>query len=405
MMKTILKNKNGITLILSIMLMTLVLFLSLYYLNFSLSEKQISSSQSIGAKTYYLAESGVADMIWKLKNDATYKTNFETDPNWVASTTRVNPFGADSGSYTVTITNSSQAHADIVSTGSVTINGKTSQRIIKTKVFKAMGESLVGPNAIYADGNIDISSSIVNYLDGGSHSNGVYIVNGASVLTVEGDLNATGNYLLNWQATTSISGEIHAANYPPAAAPVIMPAVDFNSAATSSMKNRATTTYTAAQFEALLNDNPNLTLDGPIIYVNGEVEIEKAINLTINGLLVIQGDLEIDSNNTKTINITINHATGTPAGIMSSEKIEIKKLKGTIDINGVIYANDTIDLLNITSAAANFDIIGGLIARKVTITSCTRPINIHYNTDPLNDSFFAAQFSPVVTVEHWEEEY
>src|SRR5680860_1622094 len=107
-----LKNNKGVALIITILLMSLLLFLSLYFLNFSLTEKRISQSQTLGIKTYYLAEAGVAEMIWQLKNNETYKNNFENDPSWTETLIRNNPFGSDSGSYKVTIANSSEAHGE-----------------------------------------------------------------------------------------------------------------------------------------------------------------------------------------------------------------------------------------------------------------------------------------------------
>jgi Tfp pilus assembly protein PilX len=401
-----LKKRKGIALLNTLLFMSLILFLALYFINFSITENRISESQITGMKTYYLAEAGVSQMIWKLKNDATYKNSFETNPTWTANFTSNNPFGTNSGSYTVSIANTGLAHGDIISTGSFNINGKTSQRVIKTKVFKAMGQITSAGNSVYADGNIDISSSVVNYNNGSSHSNGNYIVNGNTDLYIEDNLEATGNYNSNWQADVIVGGAIYAANYPNGAAAVIeMPAVDFNSGAPASMKNMASIIYTENEFENLINSNSTLTLNDPIIYVSGDVEIEKTINLTINGLLVVQGNFEVDSNNNKTINLTINHAAGSPAGIMAMDKIEFDETKGDININGVIYANNQVNITNITSSSANFTVTGGIIGRKVTITSCSRPININYEGTAILDSFFETEFSPVITVEYWEEEY
>lgn len=403
----ILKKRKGVALLNTLLFMSLILFLALYFINFSITESRISKSQVTGMKTYYLAEAGVAQMIWKLKNDAAYKNSFETDPAWTANFTSDNPFGANSGSYTVSIANTNLAHGDIISTGSFNIGGKISQRVIKTKVFKAMGQISSSGNSVYADGNIDISSSVVNYNNGGSHSNGVYTVNGEGTnLYIDGDLEATGNYNKNWPANVTLTGVIYAANEPRGAAPFVeMPAVDFNSSDPASMKNMANIIYTENEFENLINSNSTLTLNGPIIYVSGDVRIEKAIDLTINGLLVMEGNFEVDSNNNKTINLTINHTAGSPAGIMAMKKIDFDEIKGNININGVVYANDQANITNINSASANFTVNGGIIGRKVTITSCSRPIDINYESTAITDSFFETEFSPVITVEYWEEEY
>ena len=396
-----LKNNRGVALLLSVLLMALILFLTIYYLHSSLAESKIAVSQTSGAKTYYLAESGIAEIIWKLKNEPAYSDNFEALDDWSDSFTRNSPFGADSGSYTVTIANTSKAHADIISTGSININGKASQRVIKTKIYKPLGATSISSSAAFADGNIDISSSNVNFINGDASSNGNFIVNGVSTLNVDGDLNAVGNYIENWQATANITGTTRAANVPPAPPVMDMPAVDFDSAATSSLKNMADFIYTENQFEDLLEDNPNLTLNG-IIYVIGEVEIKNPINLTINGLLVTSKEFKVEHGNG--VNITVNNSPGAHSGIMSKSKIEFEDNMGDVNINGVLYAADQLDIKNLSSGGV-FDVNGGMASRKLTISGAQRTINITHNNDILLENFPATDFSPVIVVEHWEEEY
>lgn len=393
------KPQNGVALLITILIMSLILSLSVYVLNFSLTETKIALSQVSGAKTYYLAEAGIQEMVWKLKNDAGYKNSFETNPNWTASFSRSDPFGPTSGSYAVTIANASLAHGDIISTGSINLNGQTSQRIVKTYVYRALGQSGIGESASYADGNIDISSSNVNYSGGNAHSNGVFNINGASNVNITGDLEAVGNYNENHQATVTVGGTIHAANYSPAAAAITMPAVDFDSNDAASLKNRANATYTPNQFENLIENNPTLTLNG-IIYVSGQTEIEDNVNLTINGLLAINGDLEIK----KVASLAVMNAAGTASGIMANGKMKFKDDLGNININGVLYSTDQLTIEN-AQAGANFTINGGTASRKLTITSSSRIINIIFNNQILVDTLAPASFSPVLTVEHWEEEY
>ena len=62
----IMKNNRGVELIMTILLMTIILFLAAYLLDAALIENRIAISQSWGAKTYYLAEAGIQDMVWKL---------------------------------------------------------------------------------------------------------------------------------------------------------------------------------------------------------------------------------------------------------------------------------------------------------------------------------------------------
>jgi len=404
-------QNRGVALILTLLLMSLVLFLSLYLLSFTLTEDRISRSQSLGAKTYYLAEAGIQEMVWKLKNDAAYKQNFETNPSWTASFTRLNPFGAGNGSYTVNIANSALAHGTITSTGTIDFGGgKTSQRIVKTYVYRALGQSGVKDNGGYADGDVNISYSKVNFHDGSAYSNNVFDINGASTVNIDTDLNATGNYLKSQFSTVNVGGEINSKNVsPPAAEPITMPAVDFDSDSPDSYINRATVVYTSAQFDTLMQNNQNLTLAGPITYVDGDVDVKGAQNLTVNGLLVVGRDLIVGHSWCRGFrcgsnNITVNHTTGQAAGILAKRKINFESWTGAINISGVVYANDQLSVLSFP-VGFNFNVTGGLIGRKLTITSVWQPLNINYNNDILAETLGATEFSPVITVEHWEEEY
>ncbi|MBU0722275.1 hypothetical protein KKA93_02355 [Patescibacteria group bacterium] len=403
------KLQSGVALLITILIMFLILSLGIYVLNFSSTETKIAASQVSGGKTYYLAEAGIQEMVWKLKNDASYKNNFETNPTWTASFTRTDPFGPNSGSYTVAITNTSIAHGNIISTGSININDKTSQRIVKTYVYRALGQSGVKDNGGFADGNIDISYSKVNFHDGSAHSNNNFIVNSFSTVNVDTDLNAVNQYIKSDSSTVSVAGAIHSANYPPAAASITMPAVDFDSASANSLKNRATIVYTQAQFEILMQNNQNLTLPGPITYVDGDVNVKGGQTLTVNGLLIVGRDLIVGHSLCRGFrcgsnSITVNHTTGQAAGILAKRKINFETWISDISINGVVYASDQLSIVSFP-IGFSFNVTGGLIGRKLTITSIWQPLNINYNNDILVETLGATEFSPIITVNHWEEEY
>jgi len=402
-------NNKGVALILTILLMTLILFLSLYLLSFSLTEDRIAHSQAWGAKTYYLAEAGVQELVWKLRNDTTYKQNFETNPAWTTTFSRTNPFGTNSGTYTVTITNSSLAHGEITSIGTINIaGGNTSQRIVKTYVYRAIGQSGLANNTGYADGDINFSASLINFYGGNLHSNINVIVNLISTINIEDDLDAVNNFNKSFLSTVNVGGTIHAKNYPPAGSNITMPAVDFDSADPNSLKNKATVVYSQTQFDNLVAANQNLTLNGPITYVDGDVTLKCDHSLTINGLLVAARDLDIGNLSLACLlqcgknNITVNHTSGQPSGILAKRKINFDLCTGNVNVNGIIYANDEFKTLSLPKS---FNIIGSLIGRKLSITSVWQPINITLNNDYLNEVLTPTEFSSVITVEHWEEEY
>jgi Tfp pilus assembly protein PilX len=407
-MKKIYNNKRGVALLLTILMISLVLFLAIYFLNFSVTEKRISKSQAWGAKTYYLAESGVQEMVWRLKNDVAYKNSFETNASWAETFIRNNPFGPNSGSYTVTITNSSLAHGDIVSTGSIDIGGsQETQRIVKTSVYRAMGSTLtLEDNCGYADGNINLSFSLVNFYNGSAHSNNNFIVNGVSTINIDTDLNVANNYNKSWLSTVNYGGIL---NNP--ASEINMPAVDFDSTDSESLKNKADVVYTESQFEDLLDANQNLILNDPITYVEGDVDLYGDFNVTINGLLVVERDFEVGRklcwsgwSRCGRPTITVNHIAGEPSGILAKRKVYFKIWTGGMDIDGVIYANDQLDILSFP-LGFTFNADGGLVSRKLTITSVWSPINITRNEEIMTSTIGDTEFSQVITVEHWEEEY
>ena len=416
------KNNKGIALVITVITITLFLFLAIYFLSVASTEKLIARSHATGNKVYYLAEAGINEMVWLIKNNSTYRDNFENDASWTASTTRDNPFGPNTGSYTASIINSSAAHGEIISTGSIDIgNGNTAQRVIRTFVYKAMGTSGVDDSSGYADGNINISDSIVNFYNGSAHSNNTFIINNSSVVNIDTDLKALGVYNEHHSATVTIaSGTIYASNYDPPgpAAEIEMPAVDFDSAEPTSYLNIADDVYTENEFKNLMEDNQNLVLTASTTYVTGSVELKGAQTLTINGLLVVEKDFTVGFNdnwasagrncpgNCGPSNLYINHASGTPAGIFAGRHVDFKQYTGDVEIYGVVYANDLMNLTNIAADVSNdFDVTGGLIARKLTATSCQEPINITHDNNILMDSLGSASTSPTIVVEHWEEEY
>ncbi|MCK5320758.1 hypothetical protein KAJ61_05220 [Candidatus Parcubacteria bacterium] len=411
--KKINKQQKGITIILVLLITTSLMFLALYLLNFSLTEKLIAKSQSLGNRAYYLSEAGINEIVWLLKNNSQYQTNFETENSWATTTSRIDPFGSNTGSYSATITNSSPAHGEILSIGTINLSsGHSAQRVIKILVYKPMGQSGIASSSGYADGNIDISNSLVNFINGDAHSNNVFTINNSSVVNVSGNLNAVGNYIKAGSATVTLGGDFYAANMPNGPATEIpMPAVDFNSSDPGSYKNRATIIYSESDFDDLMDINQVLTLTDPITYVTGDVELKGDQTLIMDkALLIVEKDFTVGfkKNGHSRIgpsNLIIQSASGTPAGVLTGRHVDFKQYTEIVDIYGVVYAADKMNLTGIDSYTTQFDVRGGLLARKLTISSCWQPINITHDNEILINTLGSASSSPTIIIEHWEEEY
>ncbi|HPN89617.1 MAG TPA: hypothetical protein PLK22_02320 [Candidatus Paceibacterota bacterium] len=405
-------NRKGFVLATSVLIMGLLLLLATYVVSFTITEFKISNSQATATKTYYLAESGIAEAIWRIKNDPTWKTNFETDPAWTITYTR-DPALYSNGSYQIQIINSGLARGEIIVTGFIDNGGRIAQRVVKTSIYKALGESVVGNNGEYADGDINISGSVMHVYNGSMFSNINIIVNLISVVDVDDAVRAVNNVNQSWTSTINAPGGIYAKNKSaPVPDPIPMPAISFNDASDpDSYINKADHIYTKNQFSDLMWANPNLTLDG-ITYVTGDIDIKGPQKLTINGTLVSEGNIEVGKNTLFCCwglrcgrsDITINRpaTSGSPSGLLAKGKINFELCLDDFDAQGLVYATDQVSIL---SLPGTFDILGGIISRKLTLTSIWQGINITFDNEIISYTIGDPQYSPVVTVEHWEEEY
>ena len=410
------KDKSGSVLIIAVLLMGTMLFLAVYFLSFSLTEKKISSGQTAGVKTYYLAEAGIAEMIWRLKNDAAYQTNFEENASWTTSFSREAPLGQGT-SYEVSIANTDYAHAEIISVGKEDIgNGKTAQRVVKTKVYKAIGEGTdFGELAMYSDMDIEMSGMSGNIYSGSLHANDDVYLDWFNDFYIEKNIYAGDDYSDFW-SSIDIDGVIQTDSDE-----VEIPGLDFNSASADSFRNRADVVYSRNQMRWYLEDNPDgITLDSPITYVEGGMELKEGTDLTVNGLLVVNGDLIIGEDGCHGAwwwadcgdsQVTVNSISGEPSGLIVKGKISFGDYTNDISINGVIYAGNRVDIY---TENTDFDIVGGIISERVSIVEASlfglndSELNLTFDQDIVEDSLgisIGSEFSPVINIDHWEEEY
>jgi hypothetical protein len=398
-------KQSGFALVTTVLIVSTMVLLVIYVISFTITELKISNSQASTVQAYYLAESGMAEAIWRLKNDETWKDGFENNSSWEYTYTKNSALYPD-GSYEITITNSGLAQGEIVSIGKLTVGGFTTQRAIKTSVYKAIGATPIEEIDTYADGNIVSSTSIINVYDGGIFANGNIEIKSGSVVNSDGNVTSTGNIIRSWDSTINAPALIENAD------PILMPAISFDDESDpNSYINQATVIYTENEFEDLLDNDHNLVLPGPITYVSGNVEIYGINNLTINGALVTEGRIEIGKVTSLCCyeadcgysDIVINREDRfSPAGILSKDRIDFEACLNSFNATGLIYANDKINILSIPGT---FDLNGSTVSRKLTITSLWQGINITKEREVVASTLGEMGFAPIITVDHWEEEY
>jgi len=68
----------------------------------------------------------------------------------------------------------------------------------------------------------------------------------------------------------------------------------------------------------------------------------------------------------------------------------------------LVYSGDETKL---SSVAAPIVIQGGVVVKKLTLSSLWNGIDIYLDSDVIVDTFGNPQYSPLITVDHWEEKY
>jgi len=460
-------QEKGVILIVSVLILGVLLTLGAYFLTFTLTESRISKSQIAGIQDYYLAEAGVNEVIWKLKNDPVWKSNFETPPgcyNWSANFSRSNTLLPNS-SYQVQIQNSDCARGQIIATSSLNLAlGKSAQRVVKTKVFKAIG-SLTGDSAVFSGGtseNIDINASLVNVYNGNLFANNnlsiglisnVDVYDNPDTENLEGKAVAGGNLTVSWLSSLDslarcaknvCQGDCTGQGCPPSI--ISMPMVDFDSNNDNSYKKKALAKEGLGQCSILCNqaqcstkcvltdseftdllwqvgEEGTLTLNNEITYVTGSIDLKGARFLVVNGALVADGTISIGENQCWTNKghkdcgndqITVSDpGTGKPSGILTKGKINFGLYSSyhTMDIVGLVYANDEIRIVSVPQI---FRVTGGVLGRKIAIVSVWASMNFYLDNTIITEGIWGGSkppggttppYSPVVTIEHWEESY
>ncbi|MFH1226248.1 MAG: hypothetical protein V1684_03125 [bacterium] len=401
-------NDNGFILLVVFLVVFMLLLMAIYFFSFIITELKISKNQSIAEQTYYLAESGIEEAIWKLKNDADWQTNFENDPDWTASFSRENIFFTGGG-YTVQIQNYDYAKAEIISTGSYAFfSGASAQRIIKIKAFKALNPNPVEQIAIFTgDGNLDIHGRDADLTDGGLFANGDINITYYSDTHTTETASTTDDIYVDYYSSLDADGsegyESQQENWPP----ITMPMIDFDSDDPTSYYNQADNIYDQNEFKQMMDDNPDLTING-ITYVTGQINIKRGQHLTVNGILAADGTITLGIGGPLFGGsyLIVNNTPGQPSGVLTKNSFKTKNWANNLNVEGLLYANDSIEFGTFLWFSPPINITGGIITRQIYVDS-----SVYGNLDMIYDSAIIQTalgqplYSQVVSVEHWEEQY
>ncbi|NQU82752.1 MAG: hypothetical protein HQ539_02275 [Parcubacteria group bacterium] len=453
---TKIQKQKGVVLIITLASLGVMLFLGSYFLSFALTGSKISATQGIGIRAYYLAESGIDEALFKLQNDVVWKTAFETEPNpgdpncssWSITPYIRDPALIANGSYTITVTNLGCAQAEIESKANIQLpSGSVAQRVIKMKVFKAMGSPLSDFSVFLGGPAENFVVSFVNPLnihDGSLFSNKAIRVKNLSVVNVDNKALAGQNITVDWSSelnATSCASNIcnvtcdAISDCPPAT--VGMPPIDFDSGGSESYiyiaqnddcssvrtDGKTNCVFTPAEFEQVMWDNyPALSLPSTVVvYVTGDINLRAGQDLTVNGTLLADRDINLGKDlcwtkseppyvrcGTSRIHVVRPGAPADnlPSGILASRKFNTGIWLGIdgegLHIEGLVYSGDE---MRFSSIGASVEIHGAIAGRKVSFSSMWAGVDIYLEPNVVMDTFKDAEYSPLITIEHWEEEY
>lgn len=465
-------REEGTIVIIAVISAMILMAISAYFLNSLVVEMKITESIDGGQKSYYLAESGINEAIWRLKNDEEWSQNF-TDPAlnpdsdgdyWSAS---FEGSEVGEGSYSVQIQNTAPGEAVISATAQSPFFSQHAKREAEVTVFKAL-DSPTDDSAIFSGGsgsNVRISHSKLSIDGGNIFSNHNLGIQGNSTVALydnleteklEGQALSTQNITLDSSSTleeyTAICSKNNCTeecNECPAKEKSI-PIVDFDSSEDSSFKSRAInqedqgncsivcdpddeSAYECSnkcylkekEFEDLLwsvGQDGSLILNNDITYVTGEVDVKGGRELIVDGSLVAEKSIFIgtredwvrEGNKHSGYNyLEINNPNkDKPSGVLTKQKIYFGSYSLNKDslIEGVIYAGDQIRMV---SLPYKLDVVGGIMARKLTFITLSEGLNITLNNDiilqglgyVIDGEAVNPSFSPIIEVEHWEEVY
>lgn len=434
--------KKSFTLITVLIILTILVFLGLFLINFLTSELKISTFQKGGTQALYLAEAGVEEAIWKIKNDDTFKVPFE---NGTLNTSfSRSPALFSQGSYQVQLQSigeteeAKKGKAQIISTSSFTVGLKTLKRAIKVKVLRPPSPPPEQwSQALYGAEDIEFFACQNTNIYGNLFAADDIWAWGLSNVWVRklgdgtgGNVSAMDQIKIWPFSNLTAEGEIHSQNInPPPPAQILMPQIDFDSqdpndgkqsylemAQSEEEASQVKHVFTEQEFRELLQSTENVpepaVLSG-VNYVKGIIDIKRRQKLIVNGALVADGNIQVGLTGTGIgyafLTINQNPDPNRPSGLLTKTKIKIGLRvaswgSDSLNLNGLLYAIDELHIYNIEKPV---NIQGGLISREANIYNLgTYPLTISYSNSFIQPALPPnPPIVPVVKIEYWEEEY
>ncbi len=414
--------QQGYVSIVVLILMMVLVTATYFYASSLFSELTIARNNKGAAVAFSLAEAGVQEAIYLVQYDPDIRERFMTTTDGLTIFSHETAL-IPQGGYEVRIQNNAWGSAIVTAIGTYHIGTlRTARREIKVGIAQANDRTYPYDGGIYATGS-GAGSSIadsdfwyapVNIYNGGVLSNRDINFKFGSIINVEKTVEA-GDQVVNKNSTVNCNCLFEDDSDPetpqcgdnPGCAPLEgaetkkIPEIDFeyykNIAKNIPGESPEGNQYFAKQkdFKDLIPKLGSHTFSG-VVFIDGPLDIDWARTITMNGIIAASGSITITLGQ-----LFVNVPAGGPAGVLSSRDIVIGTA-GNFQGTGLVYAGDRVEIDS--SIPYILNLTGGIIARRVWISGF-RTVNIHFDSDIVNTALDNPTETPVIEINHWEEEY
>lgn len=419
------KSKTGYVMIIVLIMMMVLVAASYLYADALFSELIIARNNKGAQAAFSLADAGVQEAIYRVQYDPTANNTFRYTETG-QTTFNHNPALINNGSYSVTIQNISFGTATITSVGLFQMGLRTARREIRVSIAQATSPPPYDDDAALfshsaggqSTGDFEFDdATIIVY--GGSIASGRDISLDDTTMTIEKGVRYDRN-LVSDDSTVNCNCLIEDDGDPlttqcgdnpgcafqsqPAGQ---MPEVDFDSSSLNSYKQRA---VSLGQYYDSQNDfftetgfsaGTTKTFSG-VIYIEGSLDLDSNRTLIMNGVVAGSGTITIGKNSGPQANgtLTINNpGPGQASGVLTLHDFIINR-NGNFSGTGLIYSGIKVDIQNSNN---NVELTGGILSRRILVNE--RTLIVHFDQAIINQTLDNPSETPVIEINHWEEEY
>lgn len=422
-MKRLFQNRPSYITITVLILMLVLVAITYLFADALFGELAIARNNKGAQVAFSLAEAGTQEAIYRVQYDTTARNTFLNTTTGVTTFTH-DPALIGPGAYSVTIQNSAKGVATITSIGTYTMGTRIARREIKVGIAQAtQPPAYPYDGAIFGAGgagesiaDIDFWYASVNIYGGSILSNRDINFKFGADVNIEKSVEAGRDVTVNWPSHVDCNCLINDDGDPetpqcstsPGCAPVegaatkSMPQIDFDSSSPNSYKNQAISQghYFSRQqdfkTDAIFPKWSERTFEG-IYYIDSPLDIDWGRTMRMNGVIATSGSISVSFGQL----LLAPPTGGGPSGALTQGSLTVGTI-GNFSGTGLVYTGDRFQID--ASIPYNMNLTGGILSRRTWISGF-RTTNIYLDADVINAVLATPSDTPVIEINHWEEEY